>query len=520
MPCYPTCLPPPPDQRFSGKEIVKIINSSLKQKTKASVVVVKWNDKGNCIVIAHPSFTAEDLLPYNEDIAKSLLDHRALDGWTARPDKKWHRVLIHGVDTSKSDIDDIQDLNDFRGHSASELEDELLTQNPFMAGIHLMEPPRWIAHPETLRQKMHSSIVLTVSSQEEVDFLLNVGGAFIVMAYVRRRNDFTVTLRSDLASDADLQILQIDQPPHMPIIVANVYNQRANNDPQSWTFDRFANITFPANLPVVISGDWNLHHPLWSTTDYSPSAKAEALVDWMFENGFVILNDKGSPTYFSHDGMSLSTLDLTFANHAAITGEAVCNWRVDWELSCDSDHFALTWSINRANHPIDNVTAQKFKWKDVDKDKRIAWKAKYTAEVNERWWIFDQLASSEYPSTQTLEIAANELQNAITAAMKAHIPVRKDSKNARPWWSNNLTNCLQDIHDLHHAAVTFRSVMGESDPTTTRLIKTARNHFKRRVREAKKKWIKEELQKTDPNEVWNFAKWPKGIRQYPTPAIN
>lgn len=75
--------PPPPDQRFSGKEIVDIINSSLKDKTKASVVAVKWNDKGNCVVIAHPSFTAEDLLPYNEDIAKSLLDRRALDGWTA-----------------------------------------------------------------------------------------------------------------------------------------------------------------------------------------------------------------------------------------------------------------------------------------------------------------------------------------------------------------------------------------------------------------------------------------------------
>ncbi|KAI6117804.1 hypothetical protein EDD16DRAFT_1707366 [Pisolithus croceorrhizus] len=80
--------PPPPDQHFSGKEIVNIINSSLKHKTKASVVVVKWNDKGNCIIIAHPSFTAKDLLPFNEDIAKSLLDHQALDRWSTRPNKK------------------------------------------------------------------------------------------------------------------------------------------------------------------------------------------------------------------------------------------------------------------------------------------------------------------------------------------------------------------------------------------------------------------------------------------------
>ncbi|KAI6151485.1 hypothetical protein EDD17DRAFT_1424304, partial [Pisolithus thermaeus] len=48
-----------------------------------------------------------------------------------------------------------------------------------------------------------------------------------VMVYVRHRNDFTVTLRSDLAKDADIQILQIDQPPHTPIIVTNIYNQRA-----------------------------------------------------------------------------------------------------------------------------------------------------------------------------------------------------------------------------------------------------------------------------------------------------
>ncbi|KAI6152896.1 hypothetical protein EDD17DRAFT_1490750 [Pisolithus thermaeus] len=46
-----------------------------------------------------------------------------------------------------------------------------------------MEPPRWITHPETLHHKVHSSIILTVSSQEEVDFLLNVGGAFMFGCY-------------------------------------------------------------------------------------------------------------------------------------------------------------------------------------------------------------------------------------------------------------------------------------------------------------------------------------------------
>ncbi|KAI6148217.1 hypothetical protein EDD17DRAFT_1766973 [Pisolithus thermaeus] len=86
--------------------------------TKASVVAVKWNDK------------AEDLLPHSKEIAKALLDCQALDGWTAKPDKKWHRVLVHGVDTGKSEVDDIQDLNDFQGWTMSELEDKFLTQTP------------------------------------------------------------------------------------------------------------------------------------------------------------------------------------------------------------------------------------------------------------------------------------------------------------------------------------------------------------------------------------------------------
>ncbi|KAI6152895.1 hypothetical protein EDD17DRAFT_1428708, partial [Pisolithus thermaeus] len=85
-----------------------------------------------------------------------------------------------------------------------------------------------------------------------------------VMAYVQPRNDFTVTLRSDLAKDADIQILQIDQPPHTPVIVANIYNQRASDDPCSWTLDRLVNTVLPYDLLLVISGDWNLHHPLWS----------------------------------------------------------------------------------------------------------------------------------------------------------------------------------------------------------------------------------------------------------------
>ncbi|KZT65666.1 hypothetical protein DAEQUDRAFT_768721 [Daedalea quercina L-15889] len=44
------------------------------------------------------------------------------------------------------------------------------------------------------------------------------------MAYARKRSDYTITLRSDLANDLDLQILEIAQDPRPPTIIANIYN--------------------------------------------------------------------------------------------------------------------------------------------------------------------------------------------------------------------------------------------------------------------------------------------------------
>lgn len=56
-----------------------------------------------------------------------------------------------------------------------------------------------------------------------------------VMAYIQQRQDFTVTLRSDLANDADMQILEITQPPHPCTIIVNIYNQRSDGKHRKWS---------------------------------------------------------------------------------------------------------------------------------------------------------------------------------------------------------------------------------------------------------------------------------------------
>ena len=46
-----------------------------------------------------------------------------------------------------------------------------------------------------------------------------------VLAYVKKRPDLEVTLRSDLASDPDLQVLEVRQRPHQPFLIINIYNK-------------------------------------------------------------------------------------------------------------------------------------------------------------------------------------------------------------------------------------------------------------------------------------------------------
>lgn len=163
-----------------------------------------------------------------------------------------------------------------------------------------------------------------------------------VMAYVAKRHDFTVTLRSDMANDLDIQILQIHQHPHPPTILVNVYNQTAlHGNPVEWTVDRLKPIQLPDDQPVIITGDWNTHHSMWEDLPREETRREKEFVDWIHEEGLIMMNERNVPTYQSHDGDSLSTLDLTFINGEAQRYDTVREWCVDDSLSCSSDHYAI-----------------------------------------------------------------------------------------------------------------------------------------------------------------------------------
>ena len=110
-------IPSPIDlaDRLDGMKAVEATNVALAPLTKGTIIAVKWNDKGNCIVISHPDYNATDLEPFGNTIATALTGIPNIECITT-PDRKWHRVILNGVDTGKSDIDEDIELSHFQGH--------------------------------------------------------------------------------------------------------------------------------------------------------------------------------------------------------------------------------------------------------------------------------------------------------------------------------------------------------------------------------------------------------------------
>src|ERR1700748_1109571 len=196
-----------------------------------------------------------------------------------------------------------------------------------------------------------------------------VGTAPRVLAYFHRRGDFTVSVRLDIAQDLDLQFLEVRQGKFPPTIIVNLYNQQSGDHTDGWSIDRLMEIELPSSCPLIITGDWNLHHELWEVLEWPADARADRVVEWLTDGDFTLLNTHNEHTYVSHDDAHThSVLDLTFVNSLAVAADTVKAWGVRSELVTTSDHKAITFTMENGLVPVDNVYGVKYNWKSADKE--------------------------------------------------------------------------------------------------------------------------------------------------------
>jgi ribonuclease HI len=347
-----------------------------------------------------------------------------------------------------------------------------------------------------------------------------VGTAPRVLTYFHRRGDFTVSVRMDMARDLDLQFLEVCQGKFPPTLIVNLYNQQSADSDQ-WSVDRLMEIRLPPSVPVILTGDWNLHHELWEILERPADLRANHVVEWLQNNDFTLLNSHNEHTYVSHDDAhSHSVLDLTFVNSSAMAVDTVKAWGIRTELVTTSDHKAITFTMDNGAVPVDNVYGVKFNWKSADQEVH---NKVLREELDKRDQAFLPLRRGHrrgtHVSHQQLETAAEALRDALSIACEASVPLRRPSSQAKPWWTPELTTLHDALVQLRHrqsAMIRLGERIPEDESQRTR---TQVNSFKRAVKKAKRMFFDKIIRETDTRNIWERHRWTKGQRQYPSPPI-
>jgi hypothetical protein len=138
-----------------------------------------------------------------------------------------------------------------------------------------------------------------------------------VMIFAKKNSRFQFCQRSDICSDTDLLIIDINDslnPKSEVIQLINIYNEKSlSNDNNEWTVKRSLQNIIP-NKNTILCGDFNAHHSWWnSAVSESDSRKAASLVKWLEKHEFDLQNELDIGTFHKDNLIRNSVIDLVFS---------------------------------------------------------------------------------------------------------------------------------------------------------------------------------------------------------------
>ena len=225
-----------------------------------------------------------------------------------------------------------------------------------------------------------------------------------------------MVLRSDLIQDRDIQILNIIHQGNPTTTIINLYNDHKWHDECATALLR--TIPLSQNQPTIITGDWDMHHYLWSSSpNINSSMETDCMVDWLMIHGYLLSNIPGQHTYIPHTSWGTAlVLDLTFVNGLATQHTIPSNWTIKLEFVFDSDHLAIQWILFNNVTPISNCCGNRYNIKDTDKN---AWSTAFVKILEHFWGPLNVLMDTNNP------ISITNLENAVLAFLTAIICTNK-----------------------------------------------------------------------------------------------
>ena len=209
-----------------------------------------------------------------------------------------------------------------------------------------------------------------------------------------------------------------------PHILANIYSRGCDLE----SLNKLSSlISAQSELnELVITGDFNSHHPLWGAQ--RSDSHGRAVFEWVEQKGLVLLND-GSPTRLDPGRGIFTCLDLTF------TSPKLAN-RVIWQVINDnwgSDHFPILISLWKSNKLI----------KDLLVDERFIFEK---ADWESFKKLCEDISLANVYDDNVEEFLTNLSAKCLSIA-KCSIPVAKrnlKNKITVPWWNEVCENAVKE----------------------------------------------------------------------------
>ncbi len=195
-----------------------------------------------------------------------------------------------------------------------------------------------------------------------------------VCFYVNKRLDiskWSVTNHSEDIQTLTINLAAIETQQGGVIQIHNVYNPSptsyASNEPGTIVTLRKVLEQAEKDSNHVVVGDFNLHHPLWSSVErLTQHNAADILLETAYDHELELVTPRGMTTWRARG--TESTIDLTFISQTLVTRLQKCVTRHD--LAQLSDHIPIETSINLYVQQQD-VTQRKRSWKKMDGEKLI-----------------------------------------------------------------------------------------------------------------------------------------------------
>ncbi|KAJ8919751.1 hypothetical protein NQ315_006280 [Exocentrus adspersus] len=275
--------------------------------------------------------------------------------------------------------------------------------------------------------------------------------------------------RQGLAQNTQVQGILLHSP---NVAIINIYNPPDTRvTTASWR--RLVN-SLPK--PVIITGDFNGHHPMWGCA--SSNLNGRTIVETLEDTRLIVLND-GTPTRLTPPNQNPSAVDLTLSSSDIAS-------RTSWRVIKDSgmsDHFPILTYLNHDQPQQEPTTTKRRLFKKAN------WN-QFHDKINEQ--LTDAIDSDYQSLFRIIEDAAEDT-----------IPYAKNrinNRNPQPWWDED---CTQAVTERRNAIKRYTL-----DPTMNnylhakKTIAASRKTLRRKRKESFRKFCSSLNRNSSTSMIW------------------